>query len=269
MEDQGDHRTSKRGHNPPPSRIATADLRQPPDFVIIGAQRGGTTSLYRYLTAHPEVGAALRKEVHFFDQNYDKGVDWYLAHFPLRGEATVVGEGSPYYLLHPEVPGRMRAVVPRAKLIALLRNPVDRAYSQYQLNVRRGLERLSFEDAVDQEPERLAAGDRRSMMTSRRASYVTRGRYAEQLERWLGVFPREQMLILKSEELYADPQRVLHQVLAYLDLPLWSPSRFRAGHKAEYSAMDAATRGRLGDYFAPYNRRLYALIDRDLGWERE
>ena len=107
MGDHGDHRTLGGRHNPPPSRIATAHLRQPPDFVIVGAQRGGTTSLYRYLTGHPEVRAALRKEVHFFDLNFDKGMDWYLAHFPMRGEATVVGEASPYYLYHPDVPERM------------------------------------------------------------------------------------------------------------------------------------------------------------------
>ena len=102
--------------DPPLERIETAHLRQYPDFIIIGTQRGGTTSLYRYLTAHPEIGQAYRKEVHYFDRYFDRGIEWYLAHFPLRGEFPVVGEASPFYLFHPEAPARVRAAVPEAKL---------------------------------------------------------------------------------------------------------------------------------------------------------
>jgi len=251
------------------SRLATARLRQPPDFVVIGAQRGGTTSLYRYLTGHPEVGGALRKEVHFFDQNYEKGVDWYLAHFPLRGEARLVGEASPFYLVHPEVPGRMRATVPGVKLIALLRNPVERAYSQYQLNVRRGLEPFSFAEAIAQEEARLAGATARRDLAARRSSYLLRGRYVEHVRRWLDVFPSEQFLIFKSEELFEEPGRILGQALAYLGVEStgWEPPRFRAFHRAGYPELEAATRARLAAYFAPYNRRLAELLGRDFGWE--
>jgi hypothetical protein len=255
--------------DPPPERIETAYLRQLPDFVIIGTQRGGTTSLYRYLTEHPDVGSALRKEVHFFDRYYEKGMDWYLANFPMRGEVPVVGEASPSYLFHPEVPQRARAAVSHAKFIVLLRNPVDRAYSHYQLVVRRGIETLSFEDAIDKEPERLNSSDDPASLTWRYYSYIKRGLYVDQLKRWMGVFPREQFLIIKSEDFYNNPERVLHQTLAYLGLRPWSPVRFKAYHLAEYSDIDPVTRKHLGEYFAPYNQQLYAFLGRDLGWEHE
>ncbi len=264
-----DFRQKIKERDPPLERIATAQLRQLPDFIIIGTQRGGTTSLYRYLAAHPDIGPALRKEVHFFDRYYDKGMNWYLANFPVRGEASVVGEASPYYLFHPDVPERARRAVPHAKFIALLRNPVDRAYSHYQMKVRRGVESLSFEDAIDKEPERLSRSDDPASLTWRYFSYLKRGVYVDQLKRWMSVFPREQFLIIKSEDFYKDPERVLHQTLKYLGLRPWSPSNLKAYHLSEYTGMDPATRKRLREYFAPYNQQLYTFLGRDLGWEYE
>lgn len=267
MKDRVDRADVDKERDPPASRIETAHLRRLPDFVIIGTQRGGTTSLYRYLSEHPDVGPAFRKEVHFFDRYYDRGMDWYRAHFPLPGEATAVGEASPYYLFHPEVPERVRAAMPTPKFLALLRNPVERAYSQYQMNVRRGVETLSFEAAVDQERERLSANDDPASLDWRRYSYLARGAYAEQLERWWRLFPREQFLILKSEEFYEDPGATFDQTLAFLGLRSWRPAGYKAYHLAEYADMDPATRKRLAEHFAPLNRRLYALLGRDLGWE--
>ena len=167
------------------------------------------------------------------------------------------------------MPERLREVVPEAKLIALLRNPVDRAYSQYHMKVSRGVESLSFDEAIEREPERLAACDDPTGAAWRHHSYLARGRYAEQLERWLHRFSRDKMLILKSEELYAEPQRVLGQVQHYLGLSPHTPAQFTLHHKASYSAMDAATRRRLSEYFAPHNRALYALLGRGFGWEDE
>jgi hypothetical protein len=253
--------------DPPAWRIETAHLRQTPDFIIIGTQRGGTTSLYRYLTAHPEVGAAFRKEVHYFDRYYEKGRDWYLAHFPERGEFPIVGEASPYYLFHPEAPERVRAEAPNARLIALLRNPVDRAYSQYHMKVARGLESLPFAEAIDREPDRLAA-DRDPLGPAwRHHTYLARGAYAKQLRRWLAHFPREQLLILQSEAFYAAPERTLHETQAFLGLRPSSPGAFKVFHEADYAEMEAGLRRCLRDYFAPLNAELYDLVGVDFGWE--
>src|SRR5437763_1646364 len=127
-------------------RHMTAPVRLLPDFIILGAQRAGTTSLYEYIVDHPQVGAASKKEVHFFDRHYTEGVNWYRAHFPpavrrqrfenRTGKRFLTGEASPYYLAHPMVPERIAAVAPDARFLILLRNPIDRALSHYYHNRR-------------------------------------------------------------------------------------------------------------------------------------
>jgi hypothetical protein len=255
--------------DPPPERLATAHLRQLPDFIIIGTQRGGTTSLYHYLVAHPRIGRALRKEVHFFDRYYERGIDWYLAHFPRRGEFPLVGEASPYYMFHPEVPDRIQAAVPEAKFILLLRNPVDRAYSQYHMKVERGLETVSFAEAIAREPERLAVSADPLHPAWRHHSYLARGVYAEQISRWFDRFPRHHFAIVKSEEFYRDPLVVLHETQTFLGVEAHRPAVRKIHHRAVYEAMDPVVRQRLMAYFAPHNRRLAALLGRDFGWEHE
>jgi hypothetical protein len=253
--------------DPPMERIATASERQPPDFIIIGTQRGGTTSMYRYLCEHPEVGAAFRKEIHFFDDYYDRGLDWYLAHFPKRGEYPLVGEASPFYLVHPEAARRASQLVPGARLIALLRDPVARAWSMYHLKTKRGLETLPFAEALDREQERLAADPDPVGAAWRHHSYQARGEYAAQLERWFAAFPREQMLVLKSEDFFADPAREMAGVHRLLGLSPVSGQRYKPYHLADYPPLDPAIDRRLRDYFAPHNRRLADLLGRDFGWD--
>jgi len=255
--------------DPPRECFETAHLRQYPDFIIVGTQRGGTTSLYRYLIQHAEIGRAYRKEVHFFDRYFDKGIEWYLAYFPLRGEFPVVGEASPYYLFHPEAPARILAAVPQAKFIVMLRNPVDRAYSQYHMKVEQGLETLPFEEAIAREPERLAVSDNPLDLAWRHHSYLARGVYVNQIRRWFDCFPRDRFLIIKSEEFYLDPQRILHQTQEFLGVRPQDPRKFKIYHRRKYAKMDPIFRRRLFEYFAPYNRQLYDLLGRDFGWEHE
>ncbi|MDP9365630.1 MAG: sulfotransferase domain-containing protein [Chloroflexota bacterium] len=242
-------------------------LRQPPGFIIVGAQKGGTTSLHRYLTHHPDVGGALRKEVHFFSWRYDEGLDWYLAHFPQRGEYAFVGEASTSYLSDPDVPERVRRAVPDVRLIALLRNPIDRAYSQYQMNVRKEFEPLSFEEAIAAEPDRLASASSRSDTLWRYSSYLTRGLYADQLGWWFDAFPREQVLVLSSEAFFERPADCLRESLAFLGLSPWEPAEYEVHNPGAYGDMRPETRARLAAYFAPHNRRLHDLLGRDFGWD--
>jgi hypothetical protein len=268
-----------------PLRVATSGIRLLPDFIIIGAQKCGTTSLYEYLAAHPAVAPAARKEVHYFDRGFRRGRAWYRAHFPtvpyrivceaLTRQRLVVGEASPMYLFHPQVPRRVRALLPDVKLIALLRDPVERAYSQYHHRARRGKEPLPFSDAVVREADRIAGGlvglrreETYPSRIHRHVSYLARGIYADQLARWLRVFPREQLLILTSEEFFSDTPRVFSQVLEFLGLPPWAPAQFNAFNPGTYSDMEPSMRRWLVEYFAPHNERLYQLIGRDLGWSR-
>jgi hypothetical protein len=169
-----------------------------PEFLIIGGQRCGTTSLYRYLAGHPSVRAATGKELQFLSLHHGRGLRWYRGHFPARPAGVLSFEASPYYLFDPDVPARAAALLPDARFIALLRDPADRAYSHYLHSRAYGVEPLSFADALDAEPERLATGGHTAR---RRYSYVARGRYAEQLSRWFGAVGRDRVLVVRTEQL--------------------------------------------------------------------
>src|SRR5205823_10005526 len=180
-------------------RATTNPLRLMPDFIIIGTMRGGTTSLYSYLTAHPYIGSAYMKEVHFFDVYYSKGLPWYRAQFPssvqkyyaerVQKQSFITGEASPYYLFHPHAPKRIAKILPQVKLIVLLRNPVSRAYSHYYHEVTGGHEKLSFEEAIaceeeriGKEAEQLAQNEQYVSYKHRHFSYLARGIYVDQLK---------------------------------------------------------------------------------------
>jgi hypothetical protein len=261
------------------SRVWTGPLRVLPDFLIVGAQKAGTSSLYAYLAAHPLIAPALAKEIHYFDYNFERGEAWYRAHFPTllekwRGTFRATGEGSPYYLFHPHAASRVRALVPHAKLIVLVRNPVDRAYSHYHHQVRLGLEPLSFEDALDQEParlvgefEKLLADDSFYSFNYQNYSYCARGMYATQLARWFQLFPREQFLILQSEAFYTNSAQTFERVLDFIHVPRWQPPAFRVENDGQYPPLEPGTRARLSKFFAPHNAVLYELLDKDFQWD--
>jgi hypothetical protein len=254
-------------------RLRMGQDRSLPDAVIIGAQKCGTSSLHNYLTQHPGVIPPLRKEVHYFDVNFKRGETWYRANFGRRGEPGLNFDASPYYLFHPLVAERMQELLPQAKLIVLLRDPVRRAYSQYWHERDKGREPLSFEDALKAEPERVDEAHRRLASGAIEASrehqihsYVARGRYAEQLERWLELYPREQLLVLRFEDLVKDPLAVLNQTLAYLRLPPMQEARLEARNTRNYPPMNPETAARLRESFAPENRRLEALLGQPMSW---
>jgi hypothetical protein len=257
-------------------RRATSQLRALPDFLILGAQRAGSSSLFAYVCAHPEVAEPTHKEIHFFDNNWLRGLPWYRRHFPLRAalRGRTTGEASPYYLFHPAVPERVAATLPDVRLLAILRDPVERAYSAYQLARRQGHETLEFEDALAREDERLAGEEERLLaepgyqsVAHRRFSYRTRGRYAEQLERWYEAFPREQLLVVRSEDLFAEPDETLQTVFAFLGLAPWSAEEYPALNQRPYSGMSDEARATLAEAFAEPNRRLEELLGRELGWQ--
>jgi Sulfotransferase domain len=272
-------------------RGITFPIRLMPDFLIIGTQRGGTTSLYNYLMDRPGVGPAAVKELHFFDKKFHKGSAWYRAHFPTaiqkfsveftRKHRFVTGEASAYYLFHPHAPKRVAQLIPEVKLIVLLRNPVDRAYSQYNFEVELKRESLSFEDAIaaeegriGKERERILADERYVSFDHSRFSYLARGAYVDQIRAWMEFFPREQFLILRSEDFYTNPASVLEEVSQFLHLaPLEKHERIKSYkqhnyNNTPYSQMDAATRKRLLAYFEPHNRRLSDFLGMTFDWNR-
>ena len=253
-------------------QLRLRDERSLPQAMIIGAMKCGTSSLHNYLTQHPGVIAPLRKEVHYFDVRFDEGERWYRANFGRVGQPGLNLDSSPYYLLHPLAPQRAHALVPQAKLIVLLRDPVRRAYSHYWHERDKKRETLSFEEAIAAEParlgddeQRLARGEIRQSRAHQHFSYLARGRYAEQLERWWRHYPRERLLVLRFEHLARDPLAVLDRTLEFLGLPSIENVRLEARNARKYPPMNPATEERLRDYFAPHEARLQALLAEPAG----
>lgn len=193
--------------------VASQEVGRLPDFLIIGAQRCGTTSLARHLANHPEVFVAAQKEVHFFDRQFSNGLDWYRGQFAAGASAKVVGEATPEYMYDPEALERLAETVPQARLIVSLRNPVDRAYSEYWFVRGRGYESLALDDALAAEPIRLTSSDPIERM---RHAYVDRGRYLTQLQRVCRFFPREQLLVLIFEEWMKEPADSLRTIQRFI-----------------------------------------------------
>jgi len=259
-------------------RRLTGSRRSLPDFIIIGGQRCGSTSLYNLLIQHPRIAPAFRKEVQYFSLRASRSLDWYRSHFPLArgdgdGQPSVSGEATPYYLFHPAVPKRIHDVLPDVRLIAVLREPVARAYSHYQHEVRSGYEDQSFEDAVRLEPERLRGERERLLRDPRyysfehhRHSYLARGAYAEQLEEWLRHFSPEQILVMDSREMFEQPGAVSNRVFRFLDLPDFDVPDRRARNAAEYDGMDPSIRAPLIAHFEPRNRALFELLGQRFDW---
>jgi hypothetical protein len=266
--------------------MVTAPARMLPEVIIVGAQRSGTTTLFRILSEHPQVTRpTLSKGTAFFDLHYDLGMRWYRAHFPTtlarewaerrHGHPFVAGEATPYYLFHPAAPSRAAAVVPDAKLVVLLRNPVDRAYSGWGLQRAIGTEPLSFEEALDREDERLWGEEQRLVAdptyrsySHRHHSYKARGRYAEQLDRWFAYFPRDRFLILSSEEYFSEPGETARRTIEFLGLPTGAfPALRSTSASTSGEHLPPSLREHLVTEFAAPNQRLYDLLGRDLGWQ--
>jgi hypothetical protein len=255
--------------------LTTSRARLLPSFLIIGAKRAGTTSLYEYIVEHPGVvRSRLPKGSHYFDVRFSHGWTWYRSTFPLaRHHRVITGEASPYYLFHPLAPRRIAAALPHVRLIAILRDPVDRAYSQYQFERRGGFEELPLEQALDQEPERLA-GEAERMVNEpgyqsfayRHHGYLARGRYAQQLERLYDLVSPSQVLVLQSELLLADPNAVLDRVWRFLGLPPHTLDSPRLLDRGSYQPMPDTIRDRLRTYYDVPNHRLYELPGVDFRW---
>jgi hypothetical protein len=261
----------------------TSFVRTLPSFIIVGGQRCGTNSLYEYLVAHPNVRRALPgQEIHFFDLNMDRGMSWYRGHFPIRvsfprkGRSTpfITGECSPYYMFHPAAPHRIAEALPDVKLFVLLRNPVDRAFSHYQHERSRGFETLTFEEAIDREPERLQGEEQRLRpgtshfsFIHQHFSYLARGRYADQLKMLFSLFPRQNIMVLFSEELFDDPAAAHSKALRFLELPAFCLREYPTHNPGSYGDMDPRLRLRLTELFAEENERLYRMLDTDFRWD--
>ncbi|GLW07301.1 deacetylase sulfotransferase [Microtetraspora sp. NBRC 13810] len=266
----------------------TSGSRILPSFLIVGAQRCGTTSLYRALAQHPLVlKPVLRKGVHFFDVAYRRGLPWYRAHFPLRataarlhrrfGHRPLAFESSPYYLFHPLAGARIAWDLPGVKLIVLVRDPVERAYSAYLHELARGFEQeSSFEHALQLERRRLAgeadalcAEPHSQSHAHRHHAYLARGRYAEQIGKLEAQVGRQRLLVLDSHRFFADPDAVYDRVLEFLGLPhVADPVFERHNARPRPAPMTVSLRRALRDHFEPWDSRLRPWLGEEPSWRR-
>lgn len=261
-------------------RTLTAPLRGLPSALIIGAQKSGTTSLYNYMVQHPKVVPPAGKEPEYFSLRYSRGERWYRGLFPfeyqLRGD-NITLEASPDHLTHPKAPERAARLLPDAKLVALLRNPVDRAVSHFHFARHNGEETISsFAEAIEREPERLA-GEEERLCTEpdynysidyRHHSYLRRGRYVGDLRRWVECYPRSRLLVLQSEWFFRDPAAATGAVQEFLGLQPYQAVTYRPFLQGSYDReMPPELRRRLVSYFEPYNRELYEWLGQEFDWD--
>ena len=262
----------------------TAGRRQLPSFILVGAQRAGTTSLFRALASHPLVYSAnFYKGVNYFDVNYHRDFSWYQGHFPttahLRSRSRsipgdpITFEASGYYLFHPAAAERIARHLPDVRILAMLRDPVERAHSAYKHELARGFETETFERALDLEDQRLHAQAERMLadldyrsFSHRHHGYVHRGQYAEQLARMRRHFPAEHIHVLDAESFFEQPETTYGAVLDFLGLPPVFPDRFDRWNARPSSPMAEETRARLREHFRDHDRALADMLGRDLAW---
>jgi Sulfotransferase domain len=269
--------------------VATTPIRPVPDFMIIGTKRGGTTSLFNYLMMHPGVLGLFpqnrgKKSTDFFFADETHSTTWYRSHFHTSayrrarahqlGYQPVGGEASPYYVWDPRIAARVYEVAPQVKAIMLVRDPVERAWSHYLERKENGVEPLSFAEALEAEADRTE-GERDRMLADPSYhstahdwyTYRSRGCYLPQIQNWLSVFPAEQLLILRSEDLYADVQSVFDQACAFLGVdqsPLPTTKTFNASYIK--SSVPEPQRSELAHFFREPNAELEAFLGRPLNW---
>jgi hypothetical protein len=268
--------------------MMTSPARALPDFLILGTKRGGTTSMWNHLLDHPLVmpmfpAAQKLKSPHYFYWHFDRGPRWYRSHFATTRQRNrlareldgqpLAGEASPYYLYHPYTPDRVRSLIPSAKLIVMLRDPVERAYSHYKERLRAGVESLAFEAALEAEDSRLhgeiAKMEADPLYYSRPHDYFTyrdRGVYLPQLKRWFACYPREQICIVRSEDFYTDRQATFSTVCDFLGLPHHELQNAKRYNYKPADPMPAAARQHLTEFFEPHNQALYEYLDRNFDW---
>tara|TARA_B100000953_G_scaffold299610_1_gene300054 strand:+ start:825 stop:1715 length:891 start_codon:yes stop_codon:yes gene_type:complete len=268
-------------------RKMTSRLRQLPDFIIIGAGRAGTTALYSYLIQHPLIAAALTDnnesvaDLHFFEYMISNNIQWYRSHFPIlfsksnkHKNSFITGEYTSTYMYHPDVPKRIFNLLPKIKLIVILRNPIDKAYSTYQQQFRFGEYTTSFEDTINAEFRRIDLNKDFPELNSNNYDFenfvaqniIRHGVYADYLETWLKIFDRKQILILNSDDLKKSTKETLRRVFNFLNVSNYDIKDTSQVNVGKYPTINKITRKKLIEFFKPHNQRLNKLLDTEFDW---
>ena len=262
----------------------TARWRVLPAFIVVGAQRCGTTTLYRVLSSHPSVvRPTASKGTGYFDAHDHRGARWYRGHFPLRwtarrrgGEGAVTFESSGYYLFHPLAAARIARDLPNVRIVVMVREPVERAYSAHRHELARGYEAEPFKEALDHEDDRLRGEVERiqadptyDSFNHRHHAYLARSRYSEQIDRYVDLLGRDRVYVVDADAFFAEPETEFDRLRDWLDLPAWQPDSVEQWNARPRLPLPAELREQLDDYFEPYDRRLGELMGRTPSWRVE
>lgn len=259
---------------------STAFARTVPNFLITGSSYCGKTLLYNYLTQHPHVSKNLREETGYFISNSEKGINWYRSNFPLklslrkRKNEPLVGETI--NLAGTLVPERISKIIKEPKIIAILRNPVDRTYARYLALVREGFEKLSFEDAIENERNFFVKNEKQMIddkiwppLNTKLPLYRLSGIYIDYILRWNQFFPMTKILVISSESLFENPIDVVNKSLEFLEKkPLLKIKNISINYEKKSEPMKEKTRESLIEYFRPHNIRLFEFIGEKFDWNK-
>lgn len=262
--------------------MATSGLRMRPDFIVVGAQRAGTTTLFRVLSGHPDVmRPTLSKGIGYFDLNHHRGRRWYRGHFPLAlparlrtGGRAQAFESSGYYLFHPLAAERIARELPGVRIVVMVRDPVERAYSAHRHEFVRGFESEEFEPALALEDSRLA-GEEEAIRSDpryeshhhRHHAYLARSRYAQQVSRFIDLLGADRVHVVDADALFADAQE-LAALFDFLGLAPWLPDEVGRHNAQARSPMDPALRTRLRRQFVDDDLALAKIMGRTPHWRR-
>ncbi len=266
----------------------TAHLRVLPDLILIGAGKSGTTSLFNYLNEHSCIVKPAYKEIGFFDDNFHLGLNWYRSLFPTKftkhNIETKYGnfltfEETPWYIYRPWVIKRIHDILPSVKILALLRNPVDKAYSHYNMDktlkpARKTIK--SFDEIIEDDIKNISKYEETHKKITDESfndlvqnSYLARGFYAKQLKPWFKAFNRNDILVVSSEELFTKTQKTLDDIFSFLNLKSEKIMNIDKKNVGVYdNAMPQHIRKKLLAYFSKYNEDLFDLIDARFDWDK-
>lgn len=259
----------------------TSPLRVLPNFFVIGAGRTGTTSLYHYLDQHPSLSKSAYDELGFFDDNFHLGLHWYRSLFPsiftkfrikLKTHFFMTYDVTPSYVRRPWIARRIKKQFPDSKLIIVLRNPVDRTYSHYDLSTKFG-ETRTFEEVIEEDMNDIVtwnddSKDDNYFATKVENSKLARGFYAEQLPVWFELFSKNQILIISSEDLASNTKNIMNDIFQFLNLPKYEILNTKKVNVSKYSKMNSNTRKKLVTFFKPYNEQLYEFLNSKFDWDK-
>jgi tetratricopeptide (TPR) repeat protein len=238
-----------------------------PNFIIIGAPKCGTTSLFFNLNQHPQILAPHKKEINFFNHNFALGVPWYLAQFPAIADAKkfITGEASPIYLYDEQVIQRLHKLFPEIKLIVMLRNPVQRTISEYYHATNHGLENRTLTKIIEVEKELLATKSRQEVL--QKFGYLLNSIYVDQIAKWMNNFPAENILIIESEFFFEQTNIIMAEIWKFLGLPHITQNQHVRHNVGSYPPVTPEIKQKLQEFFIPYNQELEQYLNRKFNWQ--